>query len=99
MTDDEALLRKRIMLEDFAAAKLNLQTWQDLARKEAQGLEDVVQYLKHGGECGQITALSVLAEHLSRKLPALIQALEDACDEKGMLQRMLSDIGIVPDGA
>jgi hypothetical protein len=81
------------LLEDFEAVKLNLQTWQDLARKEVQGLEDVVQYLKHGGGRGQITALSVLAEHLSRKLPELIQGLVDACDEKAMLQRCFQTLG------
>ena len=95
MTDDKTLLRKRILLEDLTAAKLKLQTLQDAARKEAQGLGEVAQYLKRGVVRGQVTALTALAEHLSGKLPELLQAWEDACDEKAMLQRMLSDIGIV----
>jgi hypothetical protein len=80
------------LLEDYRAAKHKLHTLQDAARKEAQGLGEVAQYLKRGG---QATALTALAEHLSGKLPELLQAWEDACDEKAMLQRMLSDIGIV----
>jgi hypothetical protein len=94
MTDEEALLRKRILLEDFAAAKLKLQTLQDAARKEAQGLEEVAQHLKRCGECGQIITLSALNEYFSGRLLELVQALQDACDEKTMLQRMLSDAGI-----
>jgi hypothetical protein len=93
MTDDET--RKRILLEDFAAAKLNLQTLQDAVRKEARALEEVVQCLKHGVVRDQVTALTALAEHLSGDLPELLQTWEDACHEKAILQRMLSDIGII----
>jgi hypothetical protein len=58
MTDEENLL-KRILLEEFATAQIKLQTLQAAARKEAQALEEIIGYLRHGGEC-RITVASAL---------------------------------------
>ena len=94
MSNEEVVLRKRFLLEDFSAAGLKLQASQAAALNEAQFLEEVVHFLKHRGERGQVVAMSALEEHLSGKLPELIKAMEDAANEKVMLQQMLSDIGI-----
>ena len=90
---DEENLRKRILLEDFAAAQIKLQTLQAAARKEALALQEIVTYLERGGEC-RTTVASALAGYLSGPLYELILALQNACNEKTMLQRMLSEIGI-----
>jgi hypothetical protein len=94
MTDEELLLRKLLLLEGFAAAKLKLQTLQDAAHKEARHLEQIAECLKHGGECDKIKGISALVDYLSAELPELLRNLEDACCEKATLQRMLAHLGI-----
>jgi hypothetical protein len=70
-----------------------LQTLQAAACKEALALEEIVKYLKCGGEC-RATVASALEGYLSGPLRDMIQALKDASDEKTVLQQMLSEIGI-----
>jgi hypothetical protein len=90
---DEKNLRKGILLEDFAAVQMKLQSLQAALRKEALLLAEIVDDLQRGGEC-PITVASALDGYLSEPLRDLIQALQDACDEKEMLQKMLSESGI-----
>jgi hypothetical protein len=90
---DEENLRKGILLEDFAAVQVKLQTLQVALRKEALLLEGIVDYLKRGGECPP-TVASALEGYLSGPLRQMIQAIEDTYEEKATLKRMLSEIGI-----
>ena len=92
MTDDEDL-RKRVLLDDFAAVQMKLQSLQAALRKESLLLAGIVDCLQRGGEC-PITVASALDGYLSGPMRDLIQALQDACDEKEALQKMLSESGI-----
>lgn len=51
MTEEQTLLRKRILLEDFGAAKAKLQALRAAARKEAHVLEEIADYLRRAGLC------------------------------------------------
>ena len=92
MTDDENL-RKRCLLEDFAAAHGKLRELQEAARKAGLGLQEIADYLGDGGDCQCADAMA-LEEYLSGPLRDLIRAIQEASDEKEILQEMLADIGI-----
>src|SRR5260370_34733880 len=53
VSNEEVLLRKGEMLEDYAAAKTKLHRLQDAARTEGKALNGLVEYLKRGGGCRQ----------------------------------------------
>src|SRR5258707_14017279 len=92
MSNEEVLLRKAKLLEDYAAADSKLQMLQDAARTEAKVLDGLVEYLKSGGDCGQVA--KTLESYLTDTLANLIRDLWAVCIEMDELERRLSDLGI-----
>jgi hypothetical protein len=94
MSDQEVLLRKGKLLEDFVAAKTKLRMLQDDARREAKVLEGIVEFLKTGGDRGQISLGVPPETYLSEKVTKLIGNLRESIQEKNELKQRLLDIGV-----
>ncbi len=94
MSDQEVLLRKGKLLEDFVAAKTKLQMLQDDARREAKVMEGFLDFLKTGGDKGQIHVGMPPETYLSEKVAKLVNDLREARREKQDLKERLSGIGI-----
>ena len=96
MSNEEVLLRKGKLLEDYAAAKTKLLTLQDAARTEAKALDGLVEYLKSGGDRGLVA--KTVDSYLTGTLANLIRDMWAVCIEMEELERRLSGLGIaVPD--
>ncbi len=95
VSNEEVLLRKRKMLEDYAAAKTKLHRLQDAARTEEKVLNGLVEYLKRGGDCRQVA--KTLESYLTYTLANLIRDMWAVCIEMDELERRLSGLGTVPD--
>jgi hypothetical protein len=93
-TEEEVKLRKAKLLEEYAAAKTKLQTLQDAVRTEAMVLHDLTEYLKNGGEGGQVAISLMLDSYLADTLANLIRDMWAACIEMDQLERKVSGLGI-----
>ncbi len=96
VTNEDVLLRKAKLLEDYAAAKTKLQMLQDAARVEQKVLNGIAEYLKSGGDRGKVAKM--LDSHLTGRLADLMQDMWVVCVEIEALERRLSRLGItIPD--
>jgi hypothetical protein len=96
VTNEEVLLRKAKLLEDFAAANSRLQMLQDAARSQQKVLNGIVEYLMSGGDGRQVA--KALDSYLTGTLPDLMQKMWVVCVEMEALERKLSRLGItIPD--
>jgi hypothetical protein len=94
MSDQEVLLRKGKLTEDFVAAKTRLRMLQNDARGEAKVLEVIVSFLRSGGSSGQLSIGMPPETYLSQKLATLINDLSESLRETEDLRQQLSGIGI-----
>src|SRR5260370_10256218 len=96
VTNEEVLLRKAKLLEDFAATNSRLQMLQDAARSQQKVLNGIVEYLKSGGDCRQVA--ETLDSYLTGTLPNLMQNMWVVCVGMEALERSLSRLGITIPG-
>ena len=94
MSDEEVQQRKGKLLEDFVAANTKLQLLQDEARREAKVLEGFVEFLRSGGDRGQISVGMPPDHYLSGRVSKLVADLREAHQEKKELKDRLSSIGV-----
>lgn len=94
MSDQEVLLRKGKLLEDYVAAKTKLRMLQDEARREAKVLDGMVEFLRSGGERGQITTGMPPEEYLSTKVAKLVNDLNESRLENKGLKDSLATFGV-----
>ncbi|MDP9113206.1 MAG: hypothetical protein M3O20_05935 [Acidobacteriota bacterium] len=94
MSDEQVLLRKGKLMDDFVAAKTKFQMLQDEGRREAKILEGIVEFLRTGGAHGQISMGVPPETYLSVKLATLISDLRTARQERDELRERLSSMGL-----
>jgi hypothetical protein len=94
MSDQEVLMRKGQLLDRFVAAKTKLGMLQDEARREAKILEGFVEFLKSGGDRGQIHTGMPTETYLSEKVAKLISDLRESLQEKSDLKMTLANMGV-----
>src|SRR6058998_12431 len=94
MSDQEAQQRKGKLLEDFVAAKTKLQLLQDEARGAAKVMDGIVEFLRSGGDRGQISMGMPPEEYLSTRVAKLVADLRESHQEKKELKEILLGIGV-----
>ena len=87
INNDEVLLRKAKLLEDYAAAKAKLHSLKDAARAQQKVVNGIVEYLRSGGDCRQVA--KPLESYLTGTLVNLMQDLWVVCVEMDALERSL----------
>lgn len=94
MSYQEVLLRKGQLIEDFVAANIKLQMLQGEARREAKVLEGIVEFLKSGGDHGQINMGMPPETYLSEKVAKLVSDLLESLRERNELKDRLVSMGV-----
>jgi hypothetical protein len=94
MSDQEVLLRKGKLLDDFVAAQTKLQMLQEEARREAKVLTGIVEFLSSGGRQGQVVLGVPPETYLSEKVGKLLNDLQEAIREQAELKERLRSMGV-----
>jgi hypothetical protein len=94
VSEQEVLLRKGKLTEDFVAAKTKLRMLQNDARLEAKVLEGIVEFLKTGGDRGRLSMGMPPETYLSAKVSTLVNDLSNSLQEVSDLKQQLAGIGI-----
>lgn len=93
MSDQDELVRKGQLVEQFIEAKNHLLSLQEEARREARVLESIVEFLRTGGD-GHISMGMPPETYLSEKLARLVADLPVAISKKNELRQKLINLGV-----